>query len=322
MRWNIAWLAAVVIVVAIVSLGSLSFMPEYGWMLLDPPTAGQFGDLVGGFLGPVLSLIGIFFVVVTLREQRSATTAERESEAIEAFENRYYQLVSMHRGNVAEMQVGHREKIISGRKVFVEILYEFQQALFIIRKAVAILDPTTPSLDQLQIAYYVVFFGIGSNSSPQMREALKSTGCRLTSEQLDFIEYELRAKRTLEPYWHFDGHQSRLGHYYRHLYQTISYVSAQTLAINKSEYTKTIRAQLSNHEQALLLVNSLTPIGWKWWTEGYMLDYQMVKNLPKGFVEEYCSFIPSELILEEKYFEWQEDTPKPQELDRFSLMED
>jgi len=80
------------------------------------------------------------------------------------------------------------------------------------------------------------------------------------------IKERVRRERNFD-YTPFEGHQSRLGHYYRHLYQMTRYVDEQSIDINKYEYVKTIRAQLSTHEQALLLLNSLTPVGQDWWAK-------------------------------------------------------
>ena len=64
----------------------------------------------------------------------------------------------------------------------------------------------------------------------------------------------------------FEGHQSRLGHYYRHLYQTVCYVDSQDEKyisnIEKYKYMKILRAQLSTHEEALLFLNSLSLWAW------------------------------------------------------------
>lgn len=78
----------------------------------------------------------------------------------------------------------------------------------------------------------------------------------------------------------FDGHQIRLGHYFRHLSQTVSYVrDADGFSdFEKYQYAQTIRAQLSTQEQALLLVNSLTPIGHAWWDDGLMQDYRLERS--------------------------------------------
>ena len=84
----------------------------------------------------------------------------------------------------------------------------------------------------------------------------------------------------------FEGHQSRLAHYYRHLYQTVCYVDNQTLKIDKYEYVKTIRAQLTTHEQALLFINSLTPMGKGWNAKDLLVRYRFIKNIPDGFFDE------------------------------------
>ncbi|KPF42147.1 hypothetical protein IP87_20965 [beta proteobacterium AAP121] len=103
----------------------------------------------------------------------------------------------------------------------------------------------------------------------------------------------------------FEGHQSRLGHYYRHLYQTVRYVQRQTLEIDHYDYVKTVRAQLSTHEQALLLLNSLCPIGQRWWSDGLMIDFKMVKNLPRNFINPQNQIDLSQ-VFPKGYFEWEE----------------
>lgn len=105
------------------------------------------------------------------------------------------------------------------------------------------------------------------------------------------------------PYVPLQGHESRLGHYYRHLYQMVWYVDEQGSQIDKYEFVKIIRAQLSTHEQALLLLNSLTPIGNDWWEKKLIVTYRMVQNLPLTF------FTTGEIDLLElfglRYFEGQ-----------------
>jgi len=103
----------------------------------------------------------------------------------------------------------------------------------------------------------------------------------------------------------FEGHQSRLGHYYRHLYQMVGYVDQQTIDIDKYEYVKTIRAQLSTHEEALLLINSLTPVGKDWWQKDLIVTYRLVQNLPRDFFDSSTELDVSTLF-EPGYFEWED----------------
>jgi hypothetical protein len=96
---------------------------------------------------------------------------------------------------------------------------------------------------------------------------------------------------------YYGGHQFRLGHYYRHLFQTVKYINNQE-GINynlKYEYVKILRAQLSTHEQAVLFLNSLSKLGAAWELKpevnnnlkGYtkkdfelITKYNLVKNIP------------------------------------------
>lgn len=88
---------------------------------------------------------------------------------------------------------------------------------------------------------------------------------------------------------HYGGHQHRLGHYFRHLFQTYKYLNGTNLLDEKEKYFygKTLRAQLSTYEQALLLINSISTLGMKWEYQADSLGdnklitrYNLIKNLP------------------------------------------
>lgn len=92
---------------------------------------------------------------------------------------------------------------------------------------------------------------------------------------------------------YYGGHQFRLGHYFRHLFQSYKYLdNTPWLDIERRYvYGKMLRAQLSTYEQALLLVNSLSSIGMKWELSPEMSNdnknqqrlitkYNLIKNLP------------------------------------------
>lgn len=100
---------------------------------------------------------------------------------------------------------------------------------------------------------------------------------------------------------YYGGHQYRLGHYFRHFYQAVNFVDEQRgLSYKKKyRYVKTLRAQLSTYEQALLFLNSLSSIGNIWelipnykpsWiprvnsrrkkNKQLITKYNLIKNLP------------------------------------------
>jgi hypothetical protein len=191
----------------------------------------------------------------------------------------------MHRDNVAEVDL----RRVSGRKLFLLLLRELRCVLEIVRGVAETSGQQLSDEEILHIAYYCLFYGVGPNSSRMLRISLSefdSTFIDALEGKLNDAETKKRIREERKfPYTPFEGHQSRLGHYYRHLYQMIQYVDRQTLKIDKYDYVKTIRAQLSTHEQAMLLVNSRTPIGRSWWKNDLMLKYRLLKNIPLGFFE-------------------------------------
>jgi hypothetical protein len=265
---------------------------------IDPTTAGQFGDFVGGYIGTAFTLISVVLLFATLKNQRNAAQEQN-------FETKYFELIKMHRDNVSELELQNAK----GRKIFVSLMREFRSILCVTRRVGLECQQNLSQQQLLHIAYYCLFYGTGPNSSRMLKMSLAEFDnnfvSMLESElNKDEAKENVRADRKL-CYVPFEGHQSRLGHYYRHLYQTVCYVDKQKLLLDKYEYVKTIRAQLTTHEQALLLLNSLAPIGNDWWKKGLIVKYRMVQNLPRDFFDPEDEFNVSK-IFDCGYFEWEE----------------
>ena len=265
---------------------------------INPTTAGQLGDFVGGYIGTAFVLLSVVLLYRTLQ-------AQRKSAQLQSFEARYFELIRLHRENVAEMRIGE----VEGRRVFLPMLRELWAARQIVEDCARDTEVPLTAAQKLHISYYCLFFGAGTGSSRMLKASLPGYDAKF----LDKLDENLRDDATRESvrtsanlaYVPFEGHQSRLGHYYRHLYQTVKYVNLQTLEIDHYEYVKTIRAQLSTHEQALLLINSLSPFGALWWEDGLMLKYRMVKNIPQHFINPTVG-IDFQTLFPPRYFEWEE----------------
>jgi hypothetical protein len=265
---------------------------------IDRTAAGQLGDFVGGYIGTVFTLLSVLLLFATLKDNRRAAQ-------VQSFEARYFELLKMHRDNVVEMELQDTR----GRKIFVLLMRKFRLILPAVMRVAVQCQQSLPQLELLKIAYYCLFYGTGPNSSRMLKMSLAAYDSDFVSAlesdlNDEYVKEHVKIDRNLG-YTPFEGHQSRLGHYYRHLYQTVCYVDKQDLALDKYEYVKTIRAQLTTHEQALLLLNSLAPVGRNWWEKGLMTKYRMVQNLPRDFFDPY-----SELDVTKHfspgYFEWEE----------------
>jgi Putative phage abortive infection protein len=268
---------------------------------IDRQSAGELGDFVGGYVGTFFTLLGVVLVVRTLRSQVEASEKEH-------FETKYFELVKMHRDNVAEVDL----QGATGRKVFVLMVRELRCALEVVRRIAAQLNQKLDQRELLKIAYYCLFFGVGPNSSRMLKMSLSG----FDPGFVDAVERELNNEGTKMNfqedrgfgYVPFEGHQSRLGHYYRHLYQMVGYVDQQRIEIRKYEYVKTIRAQLSTHEQALLLINSLTEMGHDWWDKGFIVTYRLVQNIPHDFFDKTTE-LDTRTLFDPGYFEWEDAGP-------------
>jgi hypothetical protein len=270
---------------------------------VDREAAGQLGDFVGGYVGTLFGLASVVCLFMTLRLQRQANE-------VQAFSQRFYALLSLHRDNVAAMAVRDR----TGRDVFVLLLNEWRTIAAVVRDVAVRKQRTTWRLDVIQISYYFLYYGVGRHSGRMVSGVLSPAQLELAGEVADRLSDGAsvhREKSERLEYVPFQGHQSRLGHYYRHLYQFVGFVHNDSATPDQYEYVRTIRAQLSTYEQALLLLNSLTPLGYVWWTDGFMLKYRMVKNLPRDFFDPK-SEMDVALLFPQGFFEWQKtDTTVP-----------
>ncbi|RZJ49363.1 MAG: hypothetical protein EOO44_18405, partial [Flavobacterium sp.] len=166
----------------------------------------------------------------------------------------------------------------------------------------------TNQKELLEIGYKLFFYGSVSSSISKekkdsvfisiMRKKLKSIRDEHKKEfglktQFDTItgKVELHIKYT--PY---TGHESRLAHYYRHLFSTVKFVvnKEKEGLFNYSqsrEYLKILRSQLSNDEQLMLYYNYINGMGSEWENDKnkFFSQYRMLHNLPLNrikFVED------------------------------------
>jgi hypothetical protein len=188
---------------------------------VDPETAGQLGSFVGGYVGAIFALIGVVLLLSTLKNQRVAFLQQN-------FENKYFELIKIHRDNVAEIAL----RGASGRRVFVLLLRELRCALEVVREIAKTSKQHLSQREMLTVAYYCLFYGVGPNSSRMLKMSLANFDAGFIAEiEKEFNSPETKEKwRRVRKFKHipFEGHQSRLGHYYRHLYQLVHYVDQQT----------------------------------------------------------------------------------------------
>lgn len=287
---KIDWFAICFLVVGLIVLFTFPFIEPYsGTGIIDEKKAANFGTFIGGYIGTIFLLISIFILIITLSSQRTATQ-------IQQFESKLLDMIKLHRDNVDELILQNKTK----RQIFIILRAEFQDIYEVVRKHYKEEDET--NVEKANIAYLLLFFGLGESSTPMVKDLLKKYNeviisniikdLNINRKKEGYKNLKYLRKFKLNGYYPFNGHQSRLGHYFRHLYQIIKYIDSQDFLTTdeKKFYGKIIRAQLSNHELAIFFYNSVSQLG-KNWSKGenknYIKYYEFLKNIPlEGFTFE------------------------------------
>jgi hypothetical protein len=269
---------------------------------IDSSIFADYGTLVGGILAAIFSLISILLVIQSINEQ------ERQNE-LQNIESRFFELLKIHRENVQDFF----SKGKSGKSVVIDIydeynsLFEFVKLWYTFDKS-KLKDQKEWNKRCSQVAYLITFFGLGNKTTENLLQKIKLIISQDAFFDREFYPIALKAmvenheKRREEnkskpknqrKYLDHDGHQSRLGHYFRHLFQTVKFIDEQPIRLlnynDKYFYVKTLRAQLTTHEQAIFFYNSLSQIGRPWEFEQtesnkkLITKYNLIKNLPEGF---------------------------------------
>lgn len=284
-------------------------------------SSGAIGDTFSGIAAPFIGIMGVLLTFLAFWVQFEANERQRGDIRRERFENKFYELLRLHKENVNEINIF--SGTYTGRSAFIKMYEEYRDIFNYALKVNEKLEPHQ-ALDKEQIhefAYLFFFIGIGRSTQNSfnvgslhqsyinaLRIELESIQTAydkyledLKDEQKDIksfpFKYDNNKGHTLNyKYRPFDGHLSRLGHYYRHLFQMVKFVIVNNDLNLKNEekyqYLKTLRATLSNHEQVMLYYNTFGPPGNKWWADTdkdykgnevktrIILDYKMIKNIP------------------------------------------
>jgi hypothetical protein len=334
--------------------------------IFDYSNKGGVGDTINGISTPFIAVMGIivtflaFYIQVKANElQREINRKQREDIQLERFENKFYELLRLHKENVNEISIQGYKHTIEKRKAFVSMYKEFRYTYFVTKLKYEELRKSNKlkteynDIELLKLAYIFFYAGIGIDSDKLNEEMVgeqfdkllyENVNRELKSIRRQFIEENKRNEdrelnsslsqfkgesnrsvfreleingigksRLPQSYTPFAGHMSRLGHYYRHLFQTVKFVTNQKEEFidkeDKLEYLRTLRAQLSDHEQVMLYYNAMVGFGEAWLTNKYFTDYKMIHNIPIPLADFGITPIvkfAEELKTDRKLFEWLE----------------
>lgn len=286
-EWSWRYRLALVLAVGGLALALIySFHPIFNdrSFLMNPTLAGQFGDFVGGFIGSLFSLAGVLLLFETLKRQQQVFQHQQ-------FETRFFELLRLHRENVNEMthRVPQEEDYTAkGRRVFIEMRKQYGEIYELVKSECGQVLSKEEILD---VSYLILFYGVAIDSLQMIKTRFESSYPNRIGILNALIEKLRQIKAKNRDIVFFGGHQVRLGHYFRHLFHAVKYVDSQVFLtpLEKYEFVKTLRAQLSTHELAIFFFNSLSQLGAQWERAAsnnnhkLITKYKLIKNIPQGF---------------------------------------
>ncbi|QKY12150.1 putative phage abortive infection protein [Janthinobacterium lividum] len=239
--------------------------------------AGTFGDFFGGVLNPILTFGTLLALAITILMQRSQLIDERshaeESSKvsnIQAFETTFFNLLNLHNETVKELVLGaHTVQLpIEAKK----IAYK--------RKAGEI--PIVPSIHGEATGRSVFAMIIWLIYELQKKANIGSV-------------MEMHIKEPLDIYKMIQqDHNNILGHYFRNLYQALSFVDRYATSLESSDenvehqarkrYTNILRAQLSSHELSTLFYNCLDNVVDSGAFRSLLIEYAFLEHLSLEYI--------------------------------------
>lgn len=279
---------------------------------------GSYGSYLSGILGVALIYLGYR----TITEQSKLNQRQK----IESTFMTMLEIVRQNSDNIYS-------KGKTGRYVFVLINEEFNQLVDIFyHKLLSI--PGNDRKKVINIIWVIVFYGLSEEIWPFLEIKLNTINEEILKDNDFFAEIKKlrddhsatlknnnkiknRDRKSAKPQYlqwlKFDGYQNQLGHYYQHLYQTITYIDTRKILSydDKKEYIKTVRAQLSVYELIVFYYNTLSDLGKAW--EGskdenlrLVTKYRLLKNIPLTYKAGTIEMKPEE-DYPETLFTGQED---------------
>jgi hypothetical protein len=282
---------------------------EHNAKEIDPAIWGQFGDIIGGLIGTILALLGTVLLIATLFYQIKST---KEQE----IENRFIQLLLIHRENVNEI-TNKRKFFKHSIEAFWEIRKYVDECHHKLKNEIVILQEDEWQFSEIErsnIAYLILFFGTNLTKNETLKERIcaMSYCSELITKVLDKIDTaNISNNESIDL---TEGIQYAVGHYYRHLFQTVNFINDCKKDLNykkKYFYVKTLRAQLSTYEQMLFYVNSLSRLGEIWEilqeneNKKLITKYNLIKNIPLGCMNDIEPNLIYDLVQYESLYEYE-----------------
>lgn len=285
------------------------------------------GDTIGGLSAPIIGIIASALSFLSFYMQYKANQGATSqfkntsiSENRDRFDRRLEALIQQNREIAKNMTIFD----LPPEKTFVSLYKELKLSIDTVRNEYG---KFIANRDIINIGYAFFYLGVGNTSNLLLRDLFKKTpeiidalifkfGYLQDSWSLNQEAMKLGAESEQGElheilYYPFDGHQTRLGHYFRSYFHVLKFATTNcdNLFDFKQIYEKikSLRTQTSTYEQILILANSQTVFGIDLIRNHYIRDFKLTKNIPSPMIR-FMREIENPLDLVDH--EWQKITER------------
>lgn len=163
----------------------------------DRGNRGAIGDAFGGTVGPIIAWIASILTFMAFyiqyeanKDQRDQFSKQADDIIVERFENRFFELIRLHRENVDEQNIQNK---IYGRKAFTTYYFELRYIYFVLESNYDTL-PGDIKLNKEQLtnlAYLIFFYGIGHVSNSVFSHIAPQINCEIFFRKtIETLEHE------------------------------------------------------------------------------------------------------------------------------------
>lgn len=217
---------------------------------------GQLGDFVGGLMGSLWALAGVFLFYKALTEQRADFNNNKKALELQ---------VEALNQQIEEFKLSREEQKLS-RKVYEE-------------------QSKTAKIQQFDSSFYSlldVYLNIKNNLNTTIPDYFRVLVSEISKHYDDSMKDPIAQRKALVTSFIeiYNNKREALSRYFRALYRLLSIIDTATNLTEKEKfhYAKILRAQLSDYELIVLSYNSYTFLGQK--TQSFILKYNLLKHIP------------------------------------------
>lgn len=292
---NILWIATILTIVGFVIIIAFIFInPFNDWSFnCSSELFSQYGSFIGGFVGPIFSLVAILLLYRTLIEQQKITSiqnfsieSQKNAFDTELFETTFFNLLRTQQEltNNLKAYIYFRDndfkvtkKTVLDREFFgyskVELTKIFKA--FKTKRYLGKFDGSEESIHYLLVMIDEIHnpeMQVHPDDALEIEDSIRENErIRYTNSRYEIAENIWNSAQTKDPVelmslsysLFFQKYHYAIGHYFRHLYHIIKFAkefsttSKSNTDLNK-RYVDFIQAQMSSYELMLLFYNAVS----------------------------------------------------------------